>query len=425
MFRLTPRFGRKRSGRIITSENRNDLMKIIYIANIRVPSEKGEALQVIKMCSAFAALPHKTNTDIKTGVHGRVSLELVIPRKINTRFKNTDVYDYYRVIKNFKIIALPTIDLMPWQNIFGHLAFRINAWLFSHLATYYIKKNKPDIIYTRDWRLLKPLRSQSSKIVYELHDFQSSDRATYSIKRWCQKIVVISRGLEKKLIDAGIDGKKILVSPDGVDIGEFDLSLSRDHARKRLNMESDAQYVVYTGGLYRWKGIHTLINGFQKIRPFFPQAQLQLVGGTNDDIKEINQYLITHAINNVVVTGHKPYADMPVYLKSADILILSDSNKYAISREYTSPLKLFQYMASSRAIVASGTQAIKEILNDSNAWLFEPDNPKSLADCLRQALTQSQLSQRKALKALNDVQFYTWTKRAENIVSSIHLINAA
>ena len=73
-------------------------------------------------------------------------------------------------------------------------------------------------------------------------------------------------------------------------------------------------------------------------------------------------------------------------------------------------------MAAKRPIVASDLPSIREVLNEGNAILVEPDNPKALAQCIKKALTSDDVSQ----KAFEDVQEYTWDKRVKKILKFIN-----
>ena len=76
-------------------------------------------------------------------------------------------------------------------------------------------------------------------------------------------------------------------------------------------------------------------------------------------------------------------------------------------------------MASKRPIVASDLPSIREILNEGNAILVQPDNPQGLAEGIRKVLENKNLAEKISARAFRDVQNYTWQKRAENILEFI------
>lgn len=381
-------------------------MKILYLANIRVPSQKAETLQIMKMCEAMA----------KNGNY----VELVVPRRRNPQLKNEDPFEFYNLEKNFTIRFLPLIDFMAWQKMLGSLAFKLNYWLFARVSSIYARLVMTDVIYSRDWRTLQLLRRNKKNLVFELHDYREKDLWGYlSIEPSCKKIVVISNGLKNKLVKSGISSEKIIVAPDAVSLEEFDFSLTPPKAREAVNLPGDVPLIVYTGGLYEWKGIYTIIDGFALFKKRQKDARLILVGGMEEDVSMVKNYIMEKEITGVMLTGYRPYTELPLYMKAADVLILGDSAKFDISREYTSPLKLFQYMAAKRVIVASGTPAIHETVDSQSAWLFTPDNVESLSFVLTNAFENQKESQAKVKQAYEIVKEFTWIQRAKNIISSI------
>jgi len=84
-----------------------------------------------------------------------------------------------------------------------------------------------------------------------------------------------------------------------------------------------------------------------------------------------------------------------------------------------SPLKMFEYMAAQRPIIASDLPSIREILNENNAVLIKPDSPDDLARGIEQLLKKPDFSAKIAKRAYQDVQRYTWQKRTEKILDFI------
>ena len=104
---------------------------------------------------------------------------------------------------------------------------------------------------------------------------------------------------------------------------------------------------------------------------------------------------------------HIPRKDLLHYLEIADVLVLPNSAKDKMSL-YTSPIKMFEYMASHRPIVASNISSITEILSNKNSLLFEPDNAKDLAEKIQKAVSLD--CSKIVMKAHKDVESYTWEK---------------
>jgi glycosyltransferase involved in cell wall biosynthesis len=102
-------------------------------------------------------------------------------------------------------------------------------------------------------------------------------------------------------------------------------------------------------------------------------------------------------------------------LRQCDVLVLPNPRS-AISNTHTSPLKLFEYMASGRPIVATALESIQEVLRDGeNALLVEPGNPQALVTGIRRIKDDPALAQRVAARAAEDLREYTWARRAERL----------
>lgn len=141
-----------------------------------------------------------------------------------------------------------------------------------------------------------------------------------------------------------------------------------------------------------------------------------MIGGKGKDIVEIKEKFQKE---NILILGHRPYKEIPLYLKASDVLVLPNKRGDRASEEYTSPMKMFEYMASGVPIVASNLPSIKEVLNKENAILVEPNNPESLAEGIKKILQNKNLADKISRWALRDVQNHTWQKRVEKIINFI------
>ena len=368
-------------------------MKMVYIANVRIPTEKAHGIQIMKMCEAFA--------------NAGIDLELVVPKRRNAIIE--DPFLYYGVKQNFKITRLFTLDFI---GLVPRIGFFIESLTFFISAKRYLQKRDFTVIYTREYFTGLFFK----KIILELHNIPRimTSLFRYVVKNRISKLVIITQALKKAVLDIGINGNNVLVASDGVDLQKFALTAARDDARLKLNLPLHKKLALYAGHLFHWKGAQTLADATD----FFPDDYIAVfVGGTNRDIKNFN-LKNKHRIK-VYIIGMMPYNTIPFFLRAADALILPNTNKSIQSRSYTSPMKLFEYMASGRPIVASDIPAVREILNDSNARFVKPDDPKSLAEGITSVIDNPDYSQTIARKARQDVLKYSWDKRALHIMQFI------
>ncbi len=371
-------------------------MKIIYIANARMPTEKAHGIQIMKMCENFA-------------LHN-MEVELVLPKRFN-QIKE-DSFKYYGIRRNFKIKKLPCLDLVPLDRYIGHLGSWVESITFNLFVFPYILFKKADIIYTRDKFSLFLILFKKN-LFFEAHTFPKNYFLYSSFLKRFKKIIVITQKLKDFFIEKRINTDKILVVPDGVDLEKFNIKDTQEECRRKLKLPLDKKIVLYTGHLYEWKGAQVLADSSQ----FLPEdMEIYFVGGTDEDVRK---FKVQNSKLKINIVGHKPYSEIPFWLKTADVLVLPNSSKQDISKHWTSPLKLFEYMASKRPIVASNLPSIKEILNGNNSLLVEPDNPEKLAEGVKGALKNPDFSAKISNQAFQDVQDYTWQKRAKKILEFI------
>ena len=361
-------------------------MKIIYIANARIPTERAHGIQIMKMCEAFA--------------DAGADVELVLPRRFN--FIKSDPFEYYGIKKNFKTTKLPSLDLVK----FGKIGFLIQSLSFACAAFWYVLLKKADVIYSRDELPLFFLSFFKKNIIWETHTAKKNFLVKRALDK-CKAVIAITRGLKDfyaKEYDFNLN--KVWTAPDGVDIGKFKIGGEKAEIRKELELPQNKKIALYTGHLYLWKGADTLIESAKFLGE---NILICLTGGTDADILKVKKQISGN--KNIIIAGNKPHLEIPYWQKSADVLVLPNTAKEDISKYYTSPMKLFEYMASGTPIIASDLPSIREILNESNAVLVEPDNPEALADGIEKILNGKELADKISKRALADVQNYTWRKR--------------
>ena len=379
------------------------ISKLLYVANIRFPTERAHGIQIAEMCDAFASLG--------------AEVELVVQRRVNVL--EEDVFTYYNIPRSFRITELRTIDTLQyaWTGILGRLSYTMQTFVYALNALRYALKT-PGFIYSRDEFPLFLLSFFGRPFVYEVH----APKRSFIVRRVIRKaalILPISHGLESYYLKQGVPDEKILVAPDAVNLSRFTIKETREECRKRLSLPEDKKIVLYAGHLYERKGAFVVGDA----APLCDDNTIVLfVGGTEDEIPEFTERYGKDA--HVRILGPKPYADIPYYLRAADVLVLPNSAKDADARIYTSPMKLFEYMASGTPIIASDVPSLREILDENSAYLFNPDDSQALAKSIMYVLTHTGEAYGKAHASKARVSEYSWVSRARNILGAIERVTS-
>src|SRR3989344_5164888 len=358
-------------------------MKISYIANIRMPTEKAHGVQIMKMCEALA----------NTGVE----VKLLIPKR-HTYIKN-DPFEYYGTKNNFTIKRFWCLDLVKY----GFSGFMVETVTFALSLFFYTRKNKADAYYSRDEL---PLIFAPAPRYWEAH-IARYNFLVRTVLKCTSGVIVISNALKNYFLKQGVSGE-ILVAHDGVDISAFNMRIPI-HTKK---------IVLYVGHLYKHKGVDTLALAAKYLDK---DVTVRFVGGTEEEIETFRARY--KDVKNIEIIGHRAHNQVPKEISEADVLVLPNSGRDARASIYTSPMKLFEYMASGVPIVASNVPAILEVLSDKTAILVSPDDPQALAEGIKKVLNDKQMATNLAKTAKAEVRKYTWDKRAELVLgfSSLRL----
>lgn len=370
------------------------LPSLIYLTTARIPTEKANGIQIMEMCRAFS----------QQGFH----VDLRIPTRKNT--DSSQAFVYYGVEPTFSIQPVSTPDTVDQ---FGKLGFWWHRWLFVYRACKQLTpaQKKAALIYTRDEWIAIYAKCRGARAVYwEAHEGTSPRVFRWALHR-IAGIICITNGVAITLKDRGAQTIPLHVSPDGVDLEAYQDLPTQSEARHQLGLSDKKKLVIYTGHLYPWKGVDTLAEAAAQLDP--DTVEVICVGGTQEEVADYKQ-----KFPHVQFVGHKPHNQMPLYQRAADLLTLPNSGKEEISNAYTSPLKLFEYMASGTPIIASDLPSLREILSEETAYFVAPDQVKRLAEKITQTL-QDPDAQTKSQAAKKYVENYTWNQRAKQITRFI------
>jgi glycosyltransferase involved in cell wall biosynthesis len=369
------------------------MKKLFYVANVRMPTERVHGIQIVEMCKAFS----------KTGVE----VELIVPNR--KTFISNRPFKYYDISEDFKITKLWCLDTVKY----GWLGYWIQTVTFAGRVVWYLMF-KEGIFYTREELVALLLKLINKDVTWEAHQGQTNILVRLMIKLRIP-FVTITQGLEELYKGMGMGREKILVAADAADTDRFDIDITRDKARKGLGLPLDKKIILYKGSLGKWKGVGTLAEAAQLVRT--KDTLFVFIGGVEEDVIAFKN--AHEGDDRMLIRGNRPRKETPIYQKAADILIIPNSAKEDISKLYTSPLKLFGYMAGGVPIIASDLPSLREVLDEDNAYFFKSDDAYSLAETIDLVLFNYSEAQEKSTKALEMARFYSWDNRARKILAFI------
>lgn len=236
--------------------------------------------------------------------------------------------------------------------------------------------------------------------------------------RKCDVLACVSETLREILItDWNIPSEKIVLVPNGVDTKFINPVL---HKSKRLFSEFTIGFV---GSLYPWTGLDLLLQALCELRSEGYDLSLVIVGDGEMKTKLEEETYRLNLSSNVVFVGRIPWTDVPSYIAGFDVTY-SGQIQLQFGKMYLSPMKLYEYMAMAKPVVASAFEDAKRLIREEKTgFLFQPGN----VDDLKRALTKAfqnrfRLAQMGSYARKEIEDNHSWTARVKALVQGIEVV---
>ena len=380
---------------------------LVLLANVRMPSQRAQSLQVAQMSAAFARAGAPT-----TLVHARRRSTPPLP-------PGADLWTYYGVPDGPRpsIEAIPCVDWIDRvPRVLQYVPARLQEQTFARNAARRVLGAHAGarVLSREPESALELVRKHRRDVFLEIHRVPGGRLR----RKWLLRaasgtrgIVAISGGVRGDLVELGVDAAKIRVEHDGFEPARFDDLPSAAEARAALSLPAEAPLVVYTGGLLAWKGVDVLVGAARKL----PEVYFAIAGGMEADVQRLRQRV--GGASNVRIDGFQPPERVALYLAAADVAVVPNRDRPAISAKYTSPLKVFEAMAARVALVASDLPSLREILtHERDALLVKSDDADALAQAIGRMLGDPDLRTRLAGALHARRGEFTWDARARRIL---------
>lgn len=375
-------------------------MRILYLSASYVPSRRASSIQVMEMCNAFTSLGHDVT---------------LVSKKCRSREETADIDDhsFYGLPVRFRIRKLPR----PASKGGGLLFAAAIAW------TLFRERSRCDLVYSRNFIGAWLATRLQMPVLFEAHQLPPGklSRALYRNFRGASsllRIVAITDQLYRDLVAHDLLPRKgdAVVALSAVNPDKLRAPLSRIHGHRN----GDKLQVGYVGNLYQGRGIDLIIEVARRLG----EVTFHIVGG---DSKRLAEWTKQDLPDNVVFHGFIKPEKIGEYYFSFDVLlmphqaqVLGASGTTDIGR-WCSPMKLFEYMAAGKAIVASDLPVLGEVLRDGENALIVPagDVEAWEAAILRLARNGEERRTLGDAARCECLRKYTWTARARTVLQDL------
>jgi len=372
-------------------------MRIAYLSGSVIPSRSANSIHVMKMCQA---LGDAGNNVTLSSPNFREGQELGV----------VDCFDYYGVKPNFSLVRVIWLKWLGREYLCGLLS-AIKARRGGYNLV--LSRCLPSAFFAALFKV---------PVIFEFHQPISDSGRLSRLNEFLFKrlihlksfvgFVAITHALKAHYLERYPElGGRICVAPDGSD------PFPQQFEAVSLPSRSGRLQIGYVGQLYSGKGMEVV----SKLCHLAPFADFHIVGGLQSDI---DKWRVELTAENVTFHGYVPHSETPGFIAAFAVLLLPNQNKVTWHKaggdigQWTSPLKMFEYMSAGKAIISSDIPVLREVLQDEhNALLCPPDDIDAWVAALRR-LEDRSLREKLGAQALSDfTDRYTWQRRAQQILA--------
>ncbi|MCW5875364.1 MAG: glycosyltransferase [Anaerolineales bacterium] len=372
-------------------------MKIALVAPGAIPSQTANSIQVMKMAQALVAEGHELRVYAPGADPGLPWAQLAA---------------HYGLQGQLDIAWLPASPSLRRYDYAWRAWRAAQAW-------------GADLLYTRVPQAAALAASRGLATVFELHEMPSGVMGPRLLRTFlsapgARRLVLITNQHAQRLQEKyQLPAREnfLLVAPSGVDLQRYENLPEPVAARAQLGL-AEGFTVGYSGHLYAGRGIGFLL----ELASQLPEMRFLFIGGREQDVAARRAQAA--GLLNVHFTGFVPNAELPLYQAACDLLTMPYGQQvYASGGQdigaFTSPMKLFEYLAAGRPLLASDLPVLREVLDEGNALLLPSGDQAAWLAALRGLQADPGRRASLAAAARAAVGEYTWEKRARRLLQGL------
>lgn len=392
-------------------------MKFLFVNPMPFPSTRAYGIQMAKTADALMTQGH--------------DVEFIQPAydgPFGEQRDDESVKRYFGISRLPVLTKIPTtfspkrsfgfflFDRLNYLFVTWEFASRVRKELVHRVSKMSAEERHSSAIVTRDPMMAWILGKKGLRVFWEIHTLGQSWRTRLALNAVSGVISITTFSMNAVCTKFGFPMHASCVLPSGVDVARFMDAPSNEEARTRLHIDPSLKVYAFAGRFQEaWKGAKTLVGIAKGLNA---DERLLLVGDMSGAVATWTAMANEEGVDlsRVILTGQVAPSDIPAYLAAADVLLLPNSEHEPIGREHTSPLKLFEYLAVRRPIVASDLPAFREVVSESQVWFAKADDPSSFLNVLRSVDGSSEDADTRVTNGRSLAAAYDWGKRASRLV---------
>lgn len=224
----------------------------------------------------------------------------------------------------------------------------------------------------------------------------------------------VSNQLKQYFTEKGVPGDSIYVIPNGADPDRFRPDYPCDEVKQRYGLRNNL-VIGFVGSFHYWHGVENLSRIILDTTRHHSNVRFLMVGDGGPLKSSLERFINdNNLLDRVYLTGLVKHEDIPQYIAAMDI-VLAPYPKLEFG--YYSPVKLYEYLSSGKAVVASRMGQIGEVIRDGeNGFLCEPDDTIQMSRKISELIQNPEVIKKVGARAREDVlNHYSWRRRGEQL----------
>jgi len=382
------------------NKKKNHRYKILILGNVNLAQNDAQTTHLIELLENFKKIGHKAIILVpKRGVY----------------------YEKIPEIKYVPIICIPLFRIIINRIIFSFYLFFYRFLLGPEFIYIRFEENFLEaIVFSKILRV--PVFTEINGL--PLEEGKLNNRSIFRLffirltfftyLKFSNRIVTVTEGIKKELLKKyKVSPSKIKVVPNGANTSLF-RPVSTLKCRRELRLKEGFFYICFVGNIVYWQGLDYLVKSAPLILKKIPNVKFLIVGDgpTKEDLlRLVKQENLT---KNFIFINSVPYRDVPKYINASDICVL-----YKIPmKSGFSPLKLYEYMACKKPVVATDTKGLEIVKENNTGLLVAPQNSTKLAEAIITLLKDEELRKKMGENGRNlVVKNYSWNASVKKIIN--------